>query len=99
MCVLGCLDNDLTLLVAALQEIVKILGNIYMYYSYVAITHTLTPHTHTLHTSPTLYTSPSLCMHAHMHVHVESGVDLHLYSSCISALQAIALVLKDIPQV
>ncbi len=72
MCVLGCLDNELTLLLAALQEIVKVLGM-------------LPPPPHSSHT--------------HTHTYTDSGVDAHLHSSCISALEAIALLLKDDPQV
>ncbi len=72
MCVLGCLDNEHTLLLAALQEIVKVLG---------------------------VLLSPTFLTHPPTHPHTDSGVDAHLHSSCISALEAIALLLKDDPQV
>lgn len=88
MCVLGCLDGDLTLLGAALQEIIKVLGTL----------HVLRPLHLTFSTFHALLwlssTYPS-----HTLAHTESGVDIHLHSSCITALQTITLLLKDNPQV
>ena len=63
MCALSCLDNDLTLLQAALQEIIKLLGK--------SVHKVCVPALCKLHISVSSY-EKSLLLRAHTHTHTHT---------------------------
>ena len=99
MCALGCLDNDLTLLQAALQEIIKLLGKS-MHRVCV-----LASFVQALHFGKVAMKSHFSCVrthahtHTHTHTHTDSGTDLCLHPSCITVLNTIAHTLRENPEV